>query len=577
MPTDFSVYRRLYTQYLGPLWPRMVGAAVLLLAGIGTQLLAPQILRQFIDQAQQGVPLAGLYGTGLLFLGLGLAGHIVQLLALYASGDVGWRATNQLRRDLARHVLRLDLAYHEKRTPGELIERIDGDVGRLDNFFSGFTVRLLGGVLLAGGVVVVLALEEILLGLGLALFAGLYLLAHMRAQGIAGPFWRQESQSRAELSGYVGERLAGVVDMRTSAAVAYTMQGLYRKMRRYFWAFCKAEIATDLGWTLSNIVFGVGFAVALALGAWQYREQTLTIGTVYLIVHYLHMLRGPLNAISGQLEDWQKIRVSIERIGQLQDQQSAISGGQLCLPVGALGVELKDLSFAYQPGKPVLEHISLRLEAGEVLGLLGRTGSGKTTLSRLLVRLYEAEPGRVFLGGVELTQVELGQLRQRVGLVTQEVQLFEASLRDNIRLFDEEIGDAQIEESLHLLGLDAWYGALPEGLDTQLVAGGGLSAGQAQLLACARVFLKDPGLVILDEASSRLDPASQYLLEGAIDRLLQGRTGVIIAHRLATVQRADQIAVLEEGRLGEYGPRQRLAAEPDSAFSRLLRMGLEEV
>ncbi len=555
----------------------MVGAAVLLLAGIGTQLLAPQILRQFIDQAQQGVPLAGLYGTGLLFLGLGLAGHIVQLLALYASGDVGWRATNQLRRDLARHVLRLDLAYHEKRTPGELIERIDGDVGRLDNFFSGFTVRLLGGVLLAGGVVVVLALEEILLGLGLALFAGLYLLAHMRAQGIAGPFWRQESQSRAELSGYVGERLAGVVDMRTSAAVAYTMQGLYRKMRRYFWAFCKAEIATDLGWTLSNIVFGVGFAVALALGAWQYREQTLTIGTVYLIVHYLHMLRGPLNAISGQLEDWQKIRVSIERIGQLQDQQSAISGGQLCLPVGALGVELKDLSFAYQPGKPVLEHISLRLEAGEVLGLLGRTGSGKTTLSRLLVRLYEAEPGRVFLGGVELTQVELGQLRQRVGLVTQEVQLFEASLRDNIRLFDEEIGDAQIEESLHLLGLDAWYGALPEGLDTQLVAGGGLSAGQAQLLACARVFLKDPGLVILDEASSRLDPASQYLLEGAIDRLLQGRTGVIIAHRLATVQRADQIAVLEEGRLGEYGPRQRLAAEPDSAFSRLLRMGLEEV
>jgi ATP-binding cassette subfamily B protein len=213
-----------------------------------------------------------------------------------------------------------------------------------------------------------------------------------------------------------------------------------------------------------------------------------------------------------------------------------------------------------------------------VLGILGRTGSGKTTLTRLLCRLYDPGAGVIRLGGVDLRTAPLPDLRRRVGVVTQEVQLFQATLRDNITFFDATITDARIEGALAELGLAAWVRAMPAGLDTPLAAGGrGFSAGEAQLLAFTRLLLRDPGLVILDEAAARLDPITEQRLEGAIDRLLRHRTGVIVAHRLHTLQRADDILILEQGRVVEYGTRAELAARPDTRFAQLLRHGLEEV
>jgi ABC-type multidrug transport system fused ATPase/permease subunit len=213
-----------------------------------------------------------------------------------------------------------------------------------------------------------------------------------------------------------------------------------------------------------------------------------------------------------------------------------------------------------------------------VLGVLGRTGSGKTTMTRLLFRLYDPHAGAVRLGNVDIREAGLADVRGHVGMVTQEVQLFNASVRDNLTLFNRRIADEAIVRALREIGLWEWFQSLPDGLDTVLgAAGGGLSAGQAQLLALTRVFLRDPGLVILDEASSRLDPATERLLERAIDRLFANRTGIVIAHRLSTVQRADDILILDHGRVAEYGQRAQLAANPNSRFAQLLRTGLEEV
>jgi ABC-type multidrug transport system fused ATPase/permease subunit len=234
------------------------------------------------------------------------------------------------------------------------------------------------------------------------------------------------------------------------------------------------------------------------------------------------------------------------------------------------------VTFGYEEDK-VLDEITFRLEAGQVLGLLGRTGSGKTTLTRLLFRLYDPTAGVVVLNGRPLPTIPLAQLRQQVSIVTQDVQLFEASVRDNLTFFNEAISDEQILAVLDELGLQSWLAALPAGLDTVLQGNSGLSAGEAQLLAFARAFLQQPGLVILDEPSSRLDPATEQLLERAVSKLLNGRTGIIIAHRLATVQRADMILVLDNGRLLEFGPREQLAADPDSHFYALLQVGLTEV
>jgi ATP-binding cassette subfamily B protein len=234
-------------------------------------------------------------------------------------------------------------------------------------------------------------------------------------------------------------------------------------------------------------------------------------------------------------------------------------------------VQFSTVTFAYPRTEPVLSNVSFRLEAGRVLGLVGRTGSGKTTLIRLLARFYDPQDGVVLLGGMDIRLARLAALRSRIGLVTQDVQLFSASLRDNLAFFVTSISDDTLISAIRDLGLGDWFESLPDGLDTA-IAPDRLSAGEAQLLALTRVFLTNPGLVILDEASSRLDPITEARLERALDRLLAGRTAIIIAHRLATLDRVDEIMILEHGEVVEAGPAAALRDDPRSRYAELHRL-----
>jgi ATP-binding cassette subfamily B protein len=318
----------------------------------------------------------------------------------------------------------------------------------------------------------------------------------------------------------------------------------------------------------------------------------ITIGELFLIFYYIDLLRGPLWEILHQVEDLQRAAASINRISQLRQVQPTIHDGDgVPFSPGPLEVAFKEVTFHYEDDVEtnVLQDITFNLEPGEVLGLLGRTGSGKSTLTKLLFRFYDPSEGSIHLGNVghpgngngrlyDIRGARQAELRQHIGMVTQEVQLFQATVRQNLTLFDEAIDDQLISQAIEDVGLGDWLEALPDGLDTMLEAGGsGLSAGEAQLLAFGRVFLANPGLIILDEASSRLDPATEHMIETAVDRLLENRTGIIIAHRLATVQRADQIMILDDGQVAEHGPRGELAHDPDSLFYGLLQTGLEEV
>jgi ABC-type multidrug transport system fused ATPase/permease subunit len=241
-------------------------------------------------------------------------------------------------------------------------------------------------------------------------------------------------------------------------------------------------------------------------------------------------------------------------------------------------VSFEHVSFGYDEEKTVIHDLSFQLQPGQVLGLLGRTGSGKTTVTRLLFRLYDPTNGTILLGGQPIQDAQLADLRRQIGIVTQDVQLFHATIRDNLTLFDHSITDEQIMAALADLRLIDWLKNMPAGLDTMLAANGsGLSAGEAQLLAFTRVFLRDPGLIILDEASSRLDPATERMIENAIDKLLTGRTAIIIAHRLETVERADSILILDNGHNIEYGKRTALLSNPTSRFAGLLQTANMEV
>jgi ATP-binding cassette subfamily B protein/ATP-binding cassette subfamily C protein len=585
-------YWTLLVDYLRPQWPRVALLAILLLGQIGLQLVSPQFLRRFIDRAMAGSALRELTAAALAFLALSLVGQVATLLTTYLGENVAWTATNALRRDLTLHCLQLDMPFHKSHTPGELIERIDGDVNALANFFSRLVIYFAGNALLALGILVVLFRENPLVG-GVGAAYALLALTVLRAVRVpAVRAWGESRQAEAEMVGFFGERLTGTEDIRANGAEPYVMSRLYQLMRTISRRWMRAKLLHGLSMHTASLLSLLARVAALALGVILYEGGQMTIGTVYLVLHYLGMLRTPMDHIQGQINNLQRASASIERVDQILGERPSVTEipargtecGRAALSAGALPVAFDRVSFRYDDGivanglDSVVDGVSFDLAAGVVLGLLGRTGSGKTTLTRLLFRLYDPTAGAVRLGGVDLRQVGLGDLRRRVGLVTQDVQLFRASVRHNLTLFNARIPDQRLLNALRELGLWEWYQALPDGLDTELQAGGqSLSAGEAQLLAFTRVYLKDPGLVILDEASSRLDPATEQLLERAIGRLLRGRTAIVIAHRLATVQRVDEILILEEGRIAEHGDRQRLANDPASRFYRLLRTGLEDI
>jgi ABC-type multidrug transport system fused ATPase/permease subunit len=572
-------YRRLLARYLRSQWRRMTLLAVILCGAIAAQVAMPLVASQFIDQATSGAALRDLVVLALLTMGLALAAQGLAVVETYVAESVSWSATNALRADLLAHLLRLDAAFHTAHTPGELIERVDGDVSALARFFSRFAVYVLGNAVLMLGVLGLLYHVDWRVGLGMSMVVVLVLAAMLRIRALAIPSWAAQRQASADFYGFLGEYLAGLEDVRSSRAGAFVLRRCAKVMRAWLVVTRKAQMLGYAMFAASLGLFGLGTAGAFALSAMLFKAGTLTIGNVYLIFQCTEMLRVPTDQIRNEVQDLQQADASMGRIEALLRATSRVADGPVvALPPGPLAVELDCVSFGYAEDTLVLRDVSVRLQPGRVLGVVGRTGSGKTTLTRLLLRFYDPLAGVVRLGGRDLRTVRLAAVRSRIGLVTQEVQLFHASVRDNLTLFDDSIQDERIATALEAMGLDGWLRQLPCGLDTLLEpSGAGLSAGQAQVLACARILLRDPDLVILDEASSRLDPATDRLVHAALGRLLEGRTGIIVAHRLTTVTYADDILVLEDGQVREHGPRRALAADPTTRFAALLRVAAKEV
>jgi ATP-binding cassette subfamily B protein/ATP-binding cassette subfamily C protein len=582
-------YWQLLVRYLAPQRRKVALLAGLIFGGIALQLINPQIIRYFIDTAISGSYERNLVGAAITYLVTSLLLQATGVAATYVGEDIGWRTTNNLRADLARHCLRLDMSFHNDHKPGEMIERIDGDVADIGIFFAQFVIRILGNLLLLMGVLLVLLAEDWRISLALAIYTILSLAAIIYLRQIATPHWKAARQASADLSGFLEEQLSGTEDIRASGAVSYVMRNLFKYHRQLLEKQLKAgsmSILLIMTWlslyTLSQII-------TLYLGYTLYQAGLLSVGSVFMIINYTDIIFRPLREITNEIQNLQKAAASIERVESLYSLESQIKDqGQAApdLPAGSLAVEFDGVTFGYSEETPVLNRVSFHLEPGQVLGLLGRTGSGKTTLTRLLFRLYDPGQGSIRLGAngggpgamVDIRQTGLDNLRQAIGMVTQEVQLFRATVRDNLTFFDKTIPNEQILEVIETLGLSAWFQGLPEGLDTELQSSGtNLSAGEAQLLAFTRVFLRNPGLVILDEASSRLDPATEQLIERAVDRLLAGRTGIIVAHRLSTVHRADQIMIIEAGHIREFGRYSDLVHDPTSRFYELLQTGMEEV
>jgi len=574
-----SHHRRLLAKYMRPQIGMVALLAAMLLSSLVLQLVNPQIIRFFIDEARMGSTLDRLSIAAFIFIAIALVQQVVLVVATYLSERVGWTATNNMREDLADHTLSLDMSFHNDHTPGEMIERVDGDPNELGTFFSSFIFEMLGSLLLLFGILVLLLRDDWRAGLALTVFAtlGMIILASLR--NIAVPYWKANREASANAYGFLEERLDGTEDIRSNDAKPYVMRRFHELARIWYSKDLKAGMMSSIMFSTTMFMFGAGSAVSLSIGAYLFFSDQVTIGTVYLIFHYTSMLVMPINRFTQQLDNFQKASASISRIlERTQIQKTVHDGPGATFADGPLPVEFRDVSFAYGSGDDVLHDISLNLEPGRVLGLLGRTGSGKTTMTRLLFRLYDPTEGTVLIDGKDLREATTNEIRDQISMVTQDVRLFHGTLRDNLTFFDNTIPDDRLLEVIDELGMGPWFDALSQGLDTHMLSGeGGLSAGEAQLLAFARVFLKGSGVLILDEASSRLDRSTEQMIERAVDRLVEDRTVIVIAHHLATIQRCDEIVILEEGRIVEHGDRVQLAADETTRFHKLLETGLEEV
>ncbi|MFN8539066.1 MAG: ABC transporter ATP-binding protein [Thermomicrobiales bacterium] len=455
-------YGALLTTYLRPQGRRVVLMVALLAAMIALQSLGPQVLRRFIDRLTSGANETTLAWTGFLFLAVVIGGQIVGALATYVSAAVGWTATNALRADLALHCLRLDLRFHQARSPGELIERIDGDVSALGNFFSQFMVQILGNGLLAVAILVLIGAEDWRAGLALGGYVVAALLLLLRVQRVGAARFRESRQQSAALAGLWEEVLTSIEDVKALGARPYTERRIALDLREML---RRGRLQVVLFRTFVGtlaVVFAAGNALAFAIGAALYGTGELTLGAVYLLMYYTNLLANNLGNISSQVNDFQLATVAIARVNDLYHTASGVQDGASDHRPGPQpAVAFERVTFAYTPDVPVLRDVSFRIPAGQTLGVVGRTGSGKSTLAKLLFRFYDPASGAITLDGTDLRDLRLATLRGVVGLVTQEVQLFNATVRENLTFFDAAIPDATILATLADLGLERLAGATP--------------------------------------------------------------------------------------------------------------------
>ncbi|MGH8896157.1 MAG: ABC transporter ATP-binding protein [Egibacteraceae bacterium] len=587
MRSRTSDHWRLLAELLRPQRRVLAVLAVGLAASGALPLAGPQLLRAFIDRAVAGASVARLLAIAAAYAVLGLLTQVATVGATYVATRVSWTVLNDLRERAAAHALRLELAYHAATQPGRLIERIDGDATAMSTFFTNFVIKVVSAGVTVAGALLLVAREDWRIGLAMAAFAAMAITVTALLRNRAVPQSTAERAAYSAVIGVVEEQLDGAEDVRALGAGPHALDRHERASGAFLSKVMVAARARVWIWVSTMGSFAAGGMLMLLAGEMLQRRGLVTVGTVFLLFQYTQVLRRPIELIAEQLQELQRAAAGAARMRTLLDTQPAMeTSGRALLPAGALSVDFEGVEFCYAdvrgeppsgagggdtPGRLVLRDVNLAVSPGQVVGLVGHTGSGKTTLARLSLRLADPTRGVVRVGGVDLRDVDADELRRRVAVVTQDVQLFTASVRDNLTLFDAAPPDAALADLLDGLGLGGWLHALPAGLDTVLGEDTQPSAGQGQLLGLGRAFLRDPGLVLLDEASSRVDPATAALVERALDRLLAGRTAVVIAHRLRAVERADVVVVLEHGRIVETGARSALVADPASRFSALLR------
>jgi ABC-type multidrug transport system fused ATPase/permease subunit len=556
---------------LRPYRGRVVWAFLLTLLACLLNSPIPPLIRGLVDSALSAGPWT-IAAYALTLAAVLVVQAAVNLLGSCVTGEIGLAVVRDLRHRLYARLQRLSLAYYDRTPAGGIIARMMDDVAAVQALITTQTLSILTDLGTALVLAVWLFLQSPRLLLVVLGTLPLYLVLF---RGFGRRLREGSVRIRGHLDGIFGrlkEKLDGMLVVQVHAREEEEMTGFSRQIHAAHQPRLQVGLLGAGFANLSVTASGIGTALVFAVGALEAAEGRLTPGSVLSVSAVAALLFGPLTRLADLATVFQQAAASIDRLGEILDQEAGVPEPAEPVVLGRVRgrVEFDQVGFGYHPGQPVVWDVRLRTEPGMKVALVGPTGCGKSTLLNLLLRFYDPTWGEIRLDGIPLGRLAPADLRRQIGVVPQEPVIFTASLADNIRYGCPEADADRIERAARAAGVHDFLGRLPQGYDTVVGTGGyRLSQGERQRVAIARALCKDPPLVILDEATSSLDPAGEVLVQAGLNELLRNRTAFIVAHRLATVMDADLIVVMEDGLVVQRGTHAELLAEPDGLYRRL--------
>ncbi|MFX3636441.1 MAG: ABC transporter ATP-binding protein [Candidatus Pristimantibacillus sp.] len=560
----WAMYKRMFFHVRSHLL-LMIAALFFIIAVSLLEFVIPQLTQYTIDHL---IP-AKRYSS-LLWIGLGVLGTAVLLgvfnyLSSQTMASVGQRAIYELRNELYRHIQKLDVSFFDRNRTGDLMSRMTNDVNMLQQLISSGMLSIVTDMFTFVAVAAYMFwVDWKLTTIVLATFP-LMILTTRFFSGRVRTAFRKVQESISEVSNHLQDTLTSIRLIKSFSNETYETNRFASRSQDNMTANLSAVKLRSIYEPIIDLLNFIGLAAVLLFGARQAMKGTMTIGTIVAFMAYLRLLQNPVKRFSRTLNTIQQSAAAYERIVDIMSVEPEVKEkpDALELPEIKGDIRFNNVSFAYHNGTPVLQNFNLEMKAGEMTALVGSSGAGKSTIAHLLTRFYDPQQGNITIDGHPLTDITLKSLRNQMGIVSQEIWLINGTIRENIvygtpDATDEEVIAAAIAANAH-----EFITAYPDGYESQIGERGvKLSGGQKQRLSIARALLKNPRLILLDEATSSLDTESEKSIQDALTHLLEGRTCLIIAHRLSTIRRADRIYVLDKGQVIESGTHDSLLLQP---------------
>lgn len=560
-PFDWAQIRRL-ARYMKPYAKQMVPIIILMvIIGTVTKLAIPLLIGKTIDDAIELQNLPLLWKFVGVMLALYVVQWIVNMVRIKYTNIIGQRVIYDLRQDLFRHIQKLSFRFFDKRPAGSVLVRVTNDVNSLQDLFTNGVVNLMIDIVQLLGIIAILLFYNFKLGLAIMVTVPImfYISGSLRLK--IRRAWQVVRTKQSRINAHLNESIQGIRVTQAFTQEKENVQffdGMNSDNKK---SWDQASKLNQMFGPLIEVTGGIGYCILFLLGAYFISTGELTVGLFIAFANYLGNFWEPITRLGQMYSQLLVAMASSERIFEFIDEEPTVAEKReaKALPPVRGDIRFESVVFEYEPGRPALKGIDLEIRRGTSVALVGHTGSGKSTIINLISRFYDPVEGRILIDDHDIRDVTLPSLRSQIGIVLQDTFIFSGTIRDNIRFGRLDASDEEVENAARAVYAHDFIMNLPDGYDTQVEERGSvLSMGQRQLLSFARALLADPQILILDEATASIDTETEMKIQGALKTLLSGRTSIIIAHRLSTIRHADNIVVLDHGKIMEMGNHEEL-------------------